>query len=398
MSGEPDVAARIQVRAINRVGRDLYSASFGDPKLVTPETLHALIAEAVKQRGGKFSLQFLVSEWSDVIEPWLVRSKEDYAKVTRLGRKARIGAAQRDALWPLFQAVRDAIAARGETTISDMFDRISVAMAPAGTRPYDFAVVDEAQDLGVAEARFLAALGAGRPNALFFAGDLGQRIFQTPFSWKSLGIDIRGRSSTLRVNYRTSHQIRTRADRLLPTAISDVDGNEEGRKGTVSVFNGPPPAVRRFKSVEDESNAIGVWIAERIKEGTRPEEIGVFVRSDAEVDRARAAAKAAGASAARLSGESEAAPGMIAVSPMHLAKGLEFRAVAVMACDDEILPQQERIETVADGSELEVVYNTERHLLYVACTRARDHLIVSGVAPVSEFLVDFGSSETDSVA
>ena len=133
-----------------------------------------------------------------------------------------------------------------------MFDRISVARAAAGTRPYDFAVVDEAQDLGVAEARFLAALGAGRPNALFFAGDLGQRIFQTPFSWKSLGIDIRGRSSTLRVNYRTSHQIRTRADRLLPTAISDVDGNEEGRKGTVSVFNGPPPAVRTFKSVQDE--------------------------------------------------------------------------------------------------------------------------------------------------
>ncbi len=199
VSGEPDAAARIVVRAIGRVGRDLYAALFGGLKLVAPETVRALIAEAAKQRSGKFSLQFLISEWSDVIEPWLVRSKEDYAKVTRLGRKARISAGQRDALWPLFQAVRDEIAARGETTISDMFDRISVAMAAAGACPYDFAVVDEAQDLGVAEARFLAALGAGRPNALFFAGDLGQRIFQTPFSWKSLGIDIRGRSSTLRV-------------------------------------------------------------------------------------------------------------------------------------------------------------------------------------------------------
>jgi UvrD-like helicase C-terminal domain/AAA domain len=386
LSREPDVGARILVKAISRVGRDLYTASFGEPKLVTAETVHALIAEAAKQRGGKFS--FLISEWSDVIEPWLVRSKEDYAKVTRLGRKARISAGQRDALWPLFQAVRDAIAARGETTTSDMFDRISVSMAAAETRPYDFAVVDEAQDLGVAEARFLAALGAGRPNALFFSGDLGQRIFQTPFSWKSLGIDIRGRSSTLRVNYRTSHQIRTQADRLLPTAISDVDGNEEGRKGTVSVFNGPPPTVRTFKSVQDESNAIGAWIAARIKEGTRLEEIGIFVRSDAELDRARGAAKAAGAPATTLSGESEAAPGMIAVSPMHLAKGLEFRAVAVMACDDEILPQQERIETVADDSELEEVYNTERHLLYVACTRARDHLIVTGIEPLSEFLGD----------
>jgi superfamily I DNA/RNA helicase len=73
---------------------------------------------------------------------------------------------------------------------------------------------------------------------------------------------------------------------------------------------------------------------------------------------------------------------------MHLAKGLEFRAVAVIGCDDEVLPLQERLETVADEAELEDVYNTERHLLYVACTRARDHLVVSGTAPASEFLKD----------
>jgi superfamily I DNA/RNA helicase len=194
------------------------------------------------------------------------------------------------------------------------------------------------------------------------------------------------------VNYRTSHQIRTQADRLLPTAISDVDGNEEGRKGTVSVFNGPRPVVQEFKMAEDESEAIGAWIAERIKEGIRPEEIGVFVRSEAELDRARAAAKTAGLPSATLSREGGEVAGAIAISPMHLAKGREFRAVAVIACDDEILPQQERIETVADDSELEEVYNTERHLLYVACTRARDQLIVSGVKPVSGFLADFAGA------
>ena len=73
---------------------------------------------------------------------------------------------------------------------------------------------------------------------------------------------------------------------------------------------------------------------------------------------------------------------------MHLAKGLEFRAVVVAACDDEILPSQERIERVGDQAELEEVYATERHLLYVACTRARDHLLVTGVEPASEFLDD----------
>ena len=83
-----------------------------------------------------------------------------------------------------------------------------------------------------------------RPNALFFAGDLGQRIFQQPFSWKSLGVDIRGRSRNLRINYRTSHQIRQQADRLLGPEVTDVDGNSEDRSDTVSVFNGPPPVIR----------------------------------------------------------------------------------------------------------------------------------------------------------
>jgi superfamily I DNA/RNA helicase len=74
---------------------------------------------------------------------------------------------------------------------------------------------------------------------------------------------------------------------------------------------------------------------------------------------------------------------------MHLAKGLEFRAVVVMACDDEIVPLQERIEAVGDDADLQEVYETERHLLYVACTRARDQLLVSGVEPASEFMEDF---------
>lgn len=73
---------------------------------------------------------------------------------------------------------------------------------------------------------------------------------------------------------------------------------------------------------------------------------------------------------------------------MHLAKGLEFRAVVVMACDDEVIPSQERIETVGDDADLQEVYDTERHLLYVACTRARDHLLVTSAGPASEFLDD----------
>jgi superfamily I DNA/RNA helicase len=113
----------------------------------------------------------------------------------------------------------------------------------------------------------------------------------------------------------------------------------------------------------------------------------VFVRSEAEIERAARAVGAAGLEVAVLDEKVRTTRGAVSVSTMHLAKGLEFRAVAVMACDDEVIPSQERIETIADNADLEDVYSTE-HLLYVACTRARDHLLITGVKPGSEFLED----------
>ena len=114
----------------------------------------------------------------------------------------------------------------------------------------------------------------------------------------------------------------------------------------------------------------------------------MFVRSSAELDRAKAAAKHAELPVKVLDDNVETSIGRISIGTMHLAKGLEFRAVAVMACDDEIIPLQGRIETVVDDADLEDVYNTERQLLYVACTRPREYLLVTSVAPASEFLDD----------
>ena len=125
--------------------------------------------------------------------------------------------------------------------------------------------------------------------------------------------------------------------------------------------------------------------------GLLSHEIGVFVRSDAELDRARAALALARLPFKVLDDGIETTYGQVSISSMHLAKGLEFRAVAVMACDDEVIPLQARIETAAEDSDLEEVYNAERHLLYVACTRARDRLLVTSVEPASEFLYDLQS-------
>jgi hypothetical protein len=386
---EPAVLARITVQSITGVAYDLYSSLFGQPNIASPSLVHTLLTKAAAQDDGqKFSSPFLAGEWSEVVDAWQIESWEGYRDVSRLGRKTRIGGKQREALWSIFEQLRAGLAERKAVTWSGVFGHLTAHYGATEKRPFDFAVVDEAQDISVAEARFLAALVSRRPDGLFFAGDLGQRIFQQPFSWKSLGIDVRGRSHTLRINYRTSHQIRAQADRLLPPNISDVDGNAESRRGTISVFNGPAPEICTFDTATEESEAVGHWLADRLKEGCQPHEVGLFVRTGEQLKRARAAIKIAGASGVELSDKVEAEAGKVAISTMHLAKGLEFRAVAVMACDDEVLPLQGRIETVADESDLEEVYNTERHLLYVACTRARDRLLITGVDPASEFLDD----------
>jgi superfamily I DNA/RNA helicase len=327
-------------------------------------------------------------EWAQVVDAWQLDSWEAYRDVARLGRKTRLPEAQRAVLWSIFERVRAGLKARNLVTQAGLFTTLATELAEGKNRPYDFAVVDEAQDIGVAELRFFAAIGAGRPNALFFAGDLGQRIFQQPFSWKSLGVDIRGRSRTLRINYRTSHQIRMQADRLLGPKVTDVDGNEEDRSDTISVFNGPPPEVVTAVSEKAEIKSVGDWLKGRSKAGVLPHEIGVFVRSAAQLDRAKAAVDESRLALKVLDENVESTPGHVSIGTMHIAKGLEFRAVAVMACDDEVIPLQERIETVGDDADLQEVYDTERQLLYVACTRARDHLLVTGVEPVSEFLDD----------
>lgn len=157
-------------------------------------------------------------------------------------------------------------------------------------------------------------------------------------SGKPLKGDLRGRSRTLRINYRTSHQIRQQADRLLGEQSVDVDGNTEHRSDTVSVFNGPPPMVRAFKTEEDECKAIGSWVIDRCQPGVLPQELGVFVRTEAQLARAQAAVSAAGLPFKVLDEHAETANGHVSILTMHLAKGLEFRAVVVMACDDEVIP------------------------------------------------------------
>lgn len=389
ISNEPRLAERVEVQALNAIGLRLYEQQYGRPNLVTRDQLRNWIKEASdKVPGYKFSTAFVLSEWDDLVDAWQLHTWEQYRDVKRLGRKTRLSEPQRKILWDVFERVLASMHTNKIVTLAAVFSKISAAMRERSIPVFDHVVVDEAQDISSSQLQFLAAIAGSLPNGLFFAGDLGQRIFQTPFSWKSVGVDVRGRSRNLTINYRTSHQIRMQADRLLGPEVADVDGNVESRKGTVSVFNGPKPNIVGFKSEDAEVAGVSDWINSRLSEGIQPNELAVFVRSKEQIERAISACKSSEVEFSVLDDKVIATPSAISISVMHRAKGLEFRAVVVMACDDEVLPLQDRIESVTDSTDLEEVYNTERHLLYVACTRARDQLLVSGVEPKSEFLKD----------
>ena len=200
---------------------------------------------------------------------------------------------------------------------------------------------------------------------------------------------MEGRTEILKINYRTSHQIRTQADILLGKEIADVDGVKESRQEAISVFNGPAPEIIECGSEEEEAEIVAQWIKDRVGDGIEIGEIGVCVRSTDQIERAKKALDKSGFEYRDLTVDKNESGG-ISVVTMHRAKGLEFRAMAVTSCDDDVIPLQERIELAADESDLEEVYNTERHLLYVACTRARDHLLITGAKPISEFVEDLG--------
>lgn len=392
VDGDASIEKRLSVRAIDEVGLDVYASAAGSPRIATPGMVRRLVEQAAGAVAGhRFTTHFLLSEWTDVVDAWQLDSWEAYRDVPRLGRKTRLGEKQRQTIWQIFEQVRRGLDAGGLVTMAGVFAEATRLLSEGADAPATHVVVDEAQDVSVPQLRFLAALAGERADGLFFAGDLGQRIFQTPFSWKALGVDIRGRSRVLKVNYRTSHQIRELADRLLAGEVSDVDGATDDRRGTVSAFAGPEPTIELFDDEQAEIERVGAWLGEQIKAGTELHEVGVFVRSEAELKRAMAAVRCAGVKMSRLDNRSEPSEGAVALGLMHDAKGLEFRAVAVMACDDEVLPLQSRIEAIGDEADLEVTYETERHLLYVACTRARDHLLVTGVEPGSEFLADIQS-------
>ncbi|MCI0349346.1 MAG: hypothetical protein L0Z53_07970, partial [Acidobacteriales bacterium] len=160
ISNQPRLGERLEVHAMNAIGERLYELHFGRPRIASRDLIAKLFAEAAaKESVQRFSLNFLLTEWEELVDAWQLESWEAYRDVKRLGRKTRLQEPQRAALWSVFDSVSTHLKTEGLVTYSDMFNRLAGQLAGRKHPGFDLAVVDEAQDVSVAQLRFLAALG-----------------------------------------------------------------------------------------------------------------------------------------------------------------------------------------------------------------------------------------------
>ncbi|WP_221091407.1 3'-5' exonuclease [Deinococcus aquaedulcis] len=383
---EPAARQRITVVTVHALARQI-SAELGLPHREPEDNtavLKARFAQAINALGISLTPEFLLAEWRGVIEAQGLRTWEAYRDVRRTGRGTPLGLRGRQDVWRAVDHFRAGLETSRRFTWRTMCEAVTDRLQGEPAR-FDHVIADEAQDLGPSEVRFLLALTDGGSDHLLLAMDEGQRIFQRAFSMKSLGLNFQGRSTCLKLNYRTSRQIRELADRVLPGTIRDADETVEQRL-TLSRFQGPAPEVRRLPDSEKEFEHLGRWLKDRLAEGLSPAQIAVFTRHDPATTAARV--QAISGHPAAVVGQTEDAPDprFVSVSTMHRAKGLEYRAVAVVGLNDEALPSAQRLAELTDPGDQEDFIAHERHLLYVAATRARDWLLLTYSGEGSRFL------------
>lgn len=379
---------RVEVMALHEYIMG-HASRIEKPSVADGPFLEHQLREAGRGLESSFDYTFLRSEWDRVIDFWGLSSLEGYRDIQRTGRGTSLSPRQRRELWEVFAKVRAGLERAGMMTWGDVADRMRARIEGDGQHPFDHVVVDEAQDLGPRELRLAAALAAQPAQGVFFAGDIGQRIFQWPFSWLSAGVDVRGRAQRLKVNYRTSAEIKRFSDRLLPGQVLEPDGDADPRDA-VSVLHGPDPELRGAPTIESEISQLKEWVEDLLTGDMRPSEIAVLGRVQSAVkSRALPALRELGIASLWLSAEADVESGKVNLLNLQAAKGLEFRAVAIVGCDDTQVPLASALSSETDSESRRAIEERERSLFYVGCTRARDRLLITWSGEPSRFIADW---------
>ena len=329
---------------------------------------------------------FLKNEWEQVILAQDLRAEPAYLTCLRTGRGRPLTKAQRSQVWQVAQQVTTELAAAGQSTHFQLANEATRLLRQPGAPRYRHILVDEAQDLHPAQWRLLRAAVDPGPDDLFIAADPHQRIYGNRVALAGLRITVRGRSRRLSLNYRTTQEILAWALPLLGAdPVTGLDGEADSLLGYHSPMHGPRPRAWQAASRTEEFGLLAERVRSWLSAGLEPHAIGVTARSAALIREAREALEAAGIATASLSGRSHVPA--VRTGTMHAMKGLEFQAVAVIGVEQGLVPEPDAVtpeteDPLAYAQDLQ----RERCVLFVACTRARDHLHVSGTGEPSPFL------------
>lgn len=344
-------------------------------------------AYSEKPATSDLSLGFFREEWARVIQPQSVSSVDEYRKASRIGRGTRLNRQQRVEIWPVFERYRHLLASNHLKEADDAYrDARKLLESNPELRPnLSSVIVDEAQDMGTQAFMLVRALVPEGPNDLFIVGDGHQRIYgKNKVVLGQCGINIRGRSARLKVNYRTTDETRKLAVNILEgVAVDDLDGGEDTQAFYHSLMHGPDPEVRCFDSIAEQADAILAAINEN---GLAPEACCVIARTRREVSEIKSALESRQQVCHLLDGRSAATPdGALNLATMHRVKGLEFDAVFVASANCGLLPLDFVLSSAADAVTRRQRENEERALAYVSLTRARKLAFVYGYGQMSQW-------------
>lgn len=335
---------------------------------------------------------FYREEWELVIQPQEINSLKDYIACSRLGRGVKLSRKDRGKVWPVFEEYRLLLNEHALKEGDDaMRDARTIVETRGLTLPYRSIVVDEAQDMGVQAFRLLRQLVAGisEVNSLFIVGDGHQRIYRRKVVLSKCGIDIRGRSKKLRINYRTTEENRRWAVRMLEgLPIDDLDGGADDQKGYKSLLHGAPPRIYPLPSFEEEVNFIADYVRHGENQESAADGTCLVARTNDLLKQYQAALSEKGIETYmihRNEPEDRTKRG-VRLATMHRVKGLEFDRVIVAGVNDGIVPLEGGILATGDPvveREREV---RERALLYVAVTRAKREVIITSFGRPSRFI------------
>lgn len=392
--GGTDLLDRVEVLNVDRVAHQVVADAEGRaPGIIDRSHLMSVWQDAVDAIGLELPATFVLQEWEQVVLAQRIDSRDAYLTASRAGRGRPLDRRARAAVWKVIEAATGEMSRRRQRTFLQIANDAAEYLLHSSVKPYRHVVVDEAQDLHEAQWRLLRAAVPDGPNDMFIVGDSHQRIYDRRSSLSKVGIEIRGRSRRLRINYRTTHEIlRWSLAVLGEGTFDDLDTGTDthDRASYHSFLHGPPPTAAGFDSTAAMATAAAERIRGWIQDGVDPSEIGVAVRAQGGLGAIERALRDAGVRCFRLGRDLKLGEG-VALGTMHRMKGLEYRCMAVVGVGADQVPSPQALAAVA-GDEAEVALETrrERCLLYVACTRAREDLWVGYVGEPSPFLLGSG--------